>query len=132
VGLFRGNQESSLQSAGNPLEPELERLSQLPLPDLAVEVMAKGWGPGGAAPDGETGFVGIAKVFVPDFVRADAASIHRFTQVIGEGVQVLEHAGLVRFTFWGGQADGPYYTVTRRGQTALAQDTVRRLLAYDR
>lgn len=128
MGLFRSNQDPSAQPAGSQVQPELDRLRQLSLTDLASEVMTKGYGPGGPGADGDTGFGRIAKAIVPDFERADQDTIDEFIRVIAEGVQVLEHASLVRFSFWAGPAGGPVYAVTRYGQQALAQNTVDRVL----
>ena len=128
MGLFRGNQDASSQPTVSPLQPELDRLGQLSLTDLAAEIMSKGYGPGGPGADGETGFQRIAQAFVPGFERADQQSIAALIRVIGEGVQVLEHASLVRFSFWAGTGGGPVYAVTRFGQHALAQNTVSRIL----
>ena len=46
-------------------------------------------------------------------------------QLIAEGLQVLEHASLVRVSWRGGMDD---YTATRRGRAAVAQDEVERIL----
>ena len=126
--LFGGKQPSAPTPAESPLQPELDRLSGLTLPQLASEVMTRGWGPGGPGAGGETSVARIGAAFVPGYQRADSGTLHQFTEVLGEGVQVLEHAGLVRFTFWGG-ADGPIHAVTRLGQAALDQNAVDRILA---
>jgi hypothetical protein len=128
MGLFRGNQDPSSQPAGPQVQSELDRLRQLSLTDLASEIMTKGYGPGGPGADSDTGFGGIARAIVPDYMRADQHTIDDFLQVIAEGVQVLEHASLVRFSFWGGAGSGPLYAVTRFGQQTLAQNTVDRVL----
>ena len=111
------------------MQPELDRLSRLSLTDLAAEVMMKGYGSGGPGADGETGFGGIARTLAPGFERADQHTIDAFIGVIGEGVQVLEHANLVRFTFWAGSGSGPVYAVTRLGQRAIAENTVNQAVA---
>jgi hypothetical protein len=107
---------------------ELGRLSALSMSDLAVEVMSKGFGPGGPASDGLPSVKMIVTGFAPDAARLDADAYRTFYELVGEGVQVLEVSGLVRSTVWGGTG-GVNFHATRRGIAALAADTVRAAVA---
>jgi hypothetical protein len=127
--LFGGNKDEE----NAQLHAELQRISALPLPQLAAEVMRKGW----SGPDSPGAADGTVKVrdLVGEFNPADglfaidevvAREIHN---VVSEGVQALEHASLVR-TSVGTQGGGAYYTyavATRAGRAALQRGDVERL-----
>src|SRR3954464_9379040 len=81
------------------LRAELARIDALPLPQLAGEVMTKVFGPGGQGEGGgAVKLADIAGAFNPaqrSFgIAHDALS--DIYSVVSEGVQALEHAGLVR------------------------------------
>ena len=99
-------------------QDDLARLAALPLTDLAVEVMQKGFGPDGPADDGLPTVKMIMTAIVPDALRLDSGAMRELYDLIGEGVQVLEQAALVRGTYWNGTG-GLYFTLTRRGHAAL-------------
>jgi hypothetical protein len=119
------------EAAGAPLRAEVERLEALPMTQLAAEVMARGFGPGGYLPR----IVGrkpdalvaayvsdIAQMFEPQGAR-DADLYYRLCAIVGEGVQVLEHASLI----WARRvrdSSGVGYAPTRRGQAALEAGAV--------
>lgn len=123
------------QAANAALHAEVERLAALPLAQLAAEVMARGFGPGGYLPD----FVrrepyavaaayirSIAKMFEPEGAR-DADLYKHLSELIGEGLQVLEHESLI----WArsvGEGFGVGYAPTRRGRAALEADAVEQTL----
>jgi hypothetical protein len=111
------------QDGGTGIEGEVERLSALPLPELASEVMTRGFGPDCPADDGRPSVRMIADLLVPGGVRLEQGAYQGLNDLIGEGVQVLEHAGLVLSTVWGGKG-GLYFVATRRGKTALERNTV--------
>jgi hypothetical protein len=127
--------------AGKPadndgLNTEVRRLDALPLPQLAAEVMIKGFGPGspGEGLYADLNVVGAA--FSGPFQGRDYddAADALLMEIVAEGVQVLEHAGLVRPVFHGsgGSNDVHYalaYGATRRGRAALQQNAVERVLA---
>jgi hypothetical protein len=122
-------------AANDSFRAEVERLEAPPMTQLAAEVMVKGFGPGGYLPD----FVrrepyavaaayvrNIAQMFEPEGAR-DADRHKRLSEVVGEGLQVLEHESLI----WArGVAEGfgVGYAPTRRGQAALEAGAVEQAL----
>jgi len=114
---------------------EVERWEALPMAQLAAEVMVKGFGPGGYLPD----FVqrepyavaaahvrDVAKMFEPEGAR-DAGLYKRLSEVVGEGLQVLEHESLI----WArsvAEGFGVSYAPTRRGRAVLEADAVEQTL----
>ncbi|HEX3841778.1 MAG TPA: hypothetical protein VHU85_13375 [Acidimicrobiales bacterium] len=131
-----GNQDQTDKDA---LQAEVDRLDSLPLPELAAEVMAKGFGPGGQGADKDgTVTVGgpninagvtvaaLAADFVPG--AADEGLRVRRDRLVAEGFQALEHAALVRAQLHTamGSLD---YTVTRTGRAALESNSVAQILS---
>lgn len=124
--LFGGRKEEN-----EKLQAEVERLAALSLPELAEELMTKGFGPGGPAGDGRYAELGaIAGALNPaqgSFLDNDLLVQH--FRVVAEGAQLLEHAGLVRFevsssggiTHWS-------WTATRAGAAALERNDVAALV----
>jgi hypothetical protein len=122
------------QAENDQLRAEVERLGALSLQQLAVEVMAKGFGPGGLVPDGGGATSPmIAGQFNPvqsTFGIDDAASI-QLHMIVKDGLQILEHACLVRVDL-DVNGSGNYlmtWSATRLGQAALTRDAVARVLA---
>jgi hypothetical protein len=120
--MFASRKEHNAQ-----LQAEVARLSTLPLPELAAEVMTKGFGPGGPAGDG--GYAPLSSIAgalnpVQGSSIDDSLLIEHF-RIVAEGAQLLEHAGLVRFevSSSGGIAHWNW-TSTRLGAAALQQNTV--------
>jgi hypothetical protein len=122
---------------------EYQRLSSLPLAQLAAEVMARGFGPGGpgATQDAEwlTGSAtpaAIAELFAPVGGRGrpgleskeDLQLDHLIEALISEALQQLEHASLVRLAVHGGQGGIASFAATRYGRAALERDQVQRIL----
>jgi hypothetical protein len=126
--LFGGGKR---QAESDALRAEVERLSALSLQQLASEVMTKGFGTGGPAADGPAHLQNVAGAFSP-VTSALAARYSEDSQllasVVAEGVQVLEHASLVRWIFSGGDTSEMFWTKTRYGQDALDQNAVERVL----
>jgi hypothetical protein len=136
MALFGKGAEKSAEA--DALEAEIERLDQLPLPSLAAEVMGKAFGPGaewedleeevtvGGPNDGAGGTVeAITTAMAPDgSTRAvDDRTRLRLQRLVAEGVQVLEHASLIRAQMHTGM--GAFdYTPTRLGRTVLAAGAV--------
>jgi hypothetical protein len=121
MGLFGDKTQD--QDSGTGIEGEVERLSDLPLSELASEVMVRGFGPGCPADDGRPSVRMITDLLVPGGARLEQGAYQGLNELIGEGVQVLEHAGLVLPTIWGGKG-GQYFVATRLGKTALERNTV--------
>jgi hypothetical protein len=65
--------------------------------------------------------------FAPGTSHHDEALFQRFAELVGEGLQVLEHASLVRGPVAAMGVDG--YTATRLGRAALARGAVERIIA---
>ena len=124
--LFGGHKEEN-----DKLQAEVDRLAGLTLPELAGEVMAKGFGSGGPAGDGGyaelSGVAGALNPAQGSFLNDDL--LVRHFRIVAEGAQLLEHAGLVRFevSSSGGIAHWTW-TATRAGVTALEQDSAARLV----
>jgi hypothetical protein len=121
--------------AGPDVGSEVQRLGALPLNDLAAEVMMKGFGPGGPGedPDNQVSVAGaniasgtevsdIARIYDPKNRAAEPDAL-QLRRLIAEGVQVLEHAGLVRTQMHTAQ-NGLDYALTRKGRAAIASGTV--------
>ncbi len=125
--LFGGKREAENEK----LRAELERISALPLQQLAAEVMVKGFGPGGPA-DGSFAAPGtIAGAFNPaeGSFGIDNQALLDMGEVVVEALQVLEHACLVRMTVDGsGGVYHVYFGATRYGKAALAQNAVEHVL----
>ena len=138
--LFGGKESSPADIAA--VTAEIDRLSSMPLPRLAAEVMVRGFGPGGPGAPGRPGtieasarltavtYVGeteIARAVAPAFAApAGTADQHNWLRsVVAEALQALEHASLVRVTWYG---DNQHYIATRRGRQAVAQGMVERFL----
>ncbi len=132
--------------AGDPgaaVSAEIERIGSLSLAQLAAEVMAKGFGPGGPGGPGQPGTlempaIGAPRVGLNEIARAVSEAWlargvapelqMRFTALIAEGLQALEHASLIRITWSGGQEN---CVATRLGRAAAAAGSVERMLAGD-
>jgi hypothetical protein len=123
------------EAANAAFRAEVERLEALPMAQVAAGVMVKGFGPGGYLPDFvqrepyavATAHVrNVAEMFEPEGAR-DADLYERLSEVVGEGLQVLEHESLI----WArsvAEGLGVGYAPTRRGRAALEADAVERTL----
>jgi hypothetical protein len=123
------------EAANAAFRAEVERLEALPMTQLAAEVMVKGFGPGGYLPD----FVrrepyAVAAAHVRNIAKmlelegaSDADLYKRLSEVVGEGLQVLEHESLIwaRST---AEGFGVGYAPTRRGRAALEAGAVEQAL----
>ncbi|HEY2054739.1 MAG TPA: hypothetical protein VGH14_12470 [Solirubrobacterales bacterium] len=135
--------EPSTGSRDDVLRAEGDRLEALSTSQLAAEVMAKAFGPDGprapdrATVDGATIGAGpTVSAIVSRFVGSDKwdqakreDSWERLKRLIAEGLQILEHAALVRAQVHSGILN---YALTRSGQAALEQGAVERILEGDR
>jgi hypothetical protein len=128
------------------MQAEFERLSALPLVELATQVMVRGFGPGGPGGDDAAVTLGQANVgadptaehitfeFVPDRgftfplpAPEDFKLRERLARLVSEGLQELEHASLVRFQMHTsmGSLD---WAATRHGRAALEGGEVQSIL----
>jgi hypothetical protein len=141
--LFGKKDEAPAKAAGGDvaqMEAELERLAALPLPELAAEVMSKAFGPDGPGGPGKPGTIEdptsservrmneIARAVTPLYAGSGVGSEQqvRLTNLIAEGLQILENAALVRVSWRGGTED---YCATRRGREALERGELPSALA---
>ena len=112
------------------LEAEADRASSLSLPQLAAEVMTKAFRVTEDLrfQDGRYPVFGIlVSRFAPDTSHHDEKLYQRFAELVGEGLQVLEHASLVRGPVT--TNDGNGYALTRLGRAALERGAVDRIIA---
>jgi hypothetical protein len=128
------------------MQAELERLSALPLTELATQVMIRGFGPGGPGADDDAITLGQANVgagptaeritfeFAPERgftfplpTPEDFKLRERIAKLVAEGLQELEHASLVRLQRHTamGYLD---WAATRRGRAALERGEVQSIL----
>ena len=126
------------------MEAEIERIGSLSLPHLAAEVMVKGFGPDGPGGWGKPGSPAspttqdaarptaatIARVFAPAHQAKDVSSEQRLRleMVIAEGLQILEHACLVRLETHA-DTSALCYSATRLGRAAVERGEVDHILS---
>jgi hypothetical protein len=128
---------------GNELQAEIDRLESLPLAELATEVMSKGFGPGGPGANEDDAITiggpnigagptisSIALAFTSEGNTrgADDSVRQHLYRLVAEGLQMLEHAGLIR-TQVHTSMNSFDYTLTRAGRAALSAGTVQQILA---
>jgi hypothetical protein len=120
----------SAGEAGSPLDAEVARLNGLSLPELAAEVMTQVMVHTSRSESGPLELFNVARVLMNPHGLSDAAeSDERMRDLVGEAIQVLEQARLVRLEAWSqGQFYQVGYIVTRLGQAALEQNAVERIL----
>jgi hypothetical protein len=118
------------------LAAEAQRLSSLTLEQVAAEVMAKGFGPGGPGAESYADPEVIGAAFTAPFQGRDydQAADSAVMEIVHEGLQVLEHACLIRPVFHGqGGSHEVHYALgwgpTRLGRAALEQGGVEKVLA---
>ena len=107
---------------GGAVDAEIERLSALPLRDLAAKLL-----PHVSAFELKVGVYGpnefeLARMLTPS--KPSAEQSLQLAPIIAEGLQVLEHAGLVRLNWRSGGGTGIEYPLTRAGEAALADGNV--------
>lgn len=106
--------------------PEADRLIALPVAELGAAIIGA-FGPGGLPTTGgrRIGVLGIANWLMKPVPRG-ASHLQRLLNPVREGVQALENAGLVMRHHEGEGASS--LTVTRTGESALAEGSVRQHL----
>jgi hypothetical protein len=124
-----GNKEQPQTDSTVTLHQEIDRLNSVSLPQLGAEVMTKGFGPTCPDADGLPTVTMIAGVLGPGADRStDTDAFERLKDLTAEGVQVLEHASLVRFAVYSSEG-GKFFKLTRFGRSALEGNTVDRILS---
>ncbi len=127
-------------AAASGAAEEIARLEALTLPQLAAEVMEKGFGAEGPGGPGKPGTIEapslsaerlrlneVARAVTPALVATnDAAEQLRIGNLVAEALQALELAALVRVDWRGGTED---FKATRRGRSALSSGEVEQLVA---
>jgi hypothetical protein len=129
-----GSKLPRLAELGPQIGVEVSRLDGLTPVQLASEIMTKAFSneytPGG----GMIGIGGIADYFLPDYGAPRAGDTtspqeHALSDLIAEGVQLLEHARLVRPKFgYGGSLANFGWVTTRLGRWALTSGNVQTAL----
>jgi hypothetical protein len=132
------------------LTPEVEavaqRLAALALPQLAAEVMTNAFtadfepGPDNEPGQGLTEITVMVETFLPPHgeftgpvwkAPARSAAEYRIRDMVSDAVQILEHACLVKPSWY--ESNGNWtnlgYVTTRLGRAALADGSVERLAA---
>jgi len=125
--VFGNKEEKAAQDAA--AKAEAERLTALPVPDLAEEIMAA-FGPDGASPSGEGSGLNILQIgsFMMDSFPRGTKQLTALRQPLREGIQALENAGLLMQTT-GTTGPGGHVTITRLGEQALAEGSVKSQVA---
>ena len=129
-------------NAVSAVQREIARLAALPLPRLAAEVMAVGFGPDGPGAPGKPGTIeDLATVTFERVGPTDIAGCltsafggrgvgpdltSALINLVGEGLQLLEGGAFVRVSWNGGHA---HYMATRRGRAALSASRIDVLLS---
>ena len=117
------------------LHAELARIGALPLQQLGAEVMTRVFGPGGQGEGGGTvKLQDVAGAFNPaeGSFGIDDDALRGMYDVVCEGVQVLEHAGLVRVIMSNEPRGSILYSwavPTRLGRAALDRHSVDSVIA---
>ena len=123
-----------LAELGPQIGVEVTRLEALALPQLATEIMTKAFKPEYTPGAGMTGLGSIADYFLPDYGAPRAGDVtspeeYALGDLLAEGVQLLEHARLVRPKFaYGGSLAGFGWVTTRLGRRALASGNVQSIV----
>jgi hypothetical protein len=129
-----GSKLPRLSQLGPQIAPEVERLWSLPIGQLATEVMTKAFNPDYNPGSGIQELGGIADYFLPEYgpMRLGDTTpkeVVALQDLLAEGVQLLEHARLVRPKFgYSGQVACDGWATTRLGRSALAAGTVQSTL----
>jgi hypothetical protein len=118
--LFRKSQEKEAEEAA--AQAEFERLNGLPVPDLAAELLPA------FSPDQKRSAHGplIAANWLMASYPGGTKYLKPLQEPVREAMQALEHAGLLIMVTQ--NAGGAKMDITRLGETALAQGTVREYL----
>jgi uncharacterized protein YgbK (DUF1537 family) len=125
MGLFGGGDDKAAKQA--ELQAEADRVGALSLEDLAVEMMERVFGPGGPGAEGDAPLFDATELYAPmgPIFGVDYAPRNAVEACLAEGLQVLEHAGLVRLHVSGGDTTSVTYLITRLGSRSLDHGDVR-------
>jgi hypothetical protein len=129
-----GSKLPRLCDLGPEIAPEVQRLGALPLPELATEVMTKAFTPDYEPGSGAKEVGAIADHFMPEYGSMRMGDTNppewfALCDLLAEGVQLLEHARLVRPKMWLSGSVASYgWTTTRAGRAALSAGSVESML----
>jgi hypothetical protein len=129
MALFGGEKR---QAKNDALQAEVERIDALSLDDLAAETLVKGFGTGAPGANGAIRATDVSGEFIPGDSTSglDQGELVEINDMVAEGIQRLEHAGLVRVVVStdGGSTYHTFVTTTRAGRAALESDSVDKAL----
>jgi hypothetical protein len=127
--LFGGTNKRDADRGGESgTRSEVDRLGSLPLEQLAEEVIARGFKLDDTENRGRASVHDVAERMVPDYLRQSQEQVWDLQELIGEGVQLLEHAALAQCTIVGNDRR-LQWVLTRRGRNAIADGSVSEALA---
>jgi hypothetical protein len=123
--LFGNKQKKAEHDAA--AQAALDRLLELPVLDLAAEILPA-FNSGAVSGSGGRVNALLAANFLTKQGPRVSGNVRSLLGPAREGLQALEHAGLIT---QGGSSSGasPSYTVTRLGQTALAEGSAHKYLS---
>lgn len=132
MGLFGGGKDrtddtvkkSSKESMRTELDSTCERLRSMPLDALADHLLRSTFGPGGPGEGHEIRLPDLMAPYDPTghgiFPGLPVESARELTWLVEEGLQQLEHAGLLIIgTSRSGTYIDPTYRLTRAGRLAI-------------
>jgi hypothetical protein len=117
-----GDKHDPSQDPDAVARTEIARLKSLPLERLASEVVAVGFPPTNTVDRGRVSVHDIALKMVSGVSRLSQDEIWELDELVGEGVQALEHDGLAQCTVVGTDRR-LQWVLTRSGRTAAASQS---------
>jgi hypothetical protein len=114
VALFGNKEEKAAQDQA--AQAEAERLSSLPVPELAAEVL-RAYGPEGPSPGEAINLLRVLSWLMDSYPRG-TKYLKDLQQPVQEANQALENAGLIMEV--GRRGAGAQRKITREGEQALA------------
>lgn len=124
MGLFGNSDEK--QRENEMLAAEVMRLDALPYEALAAEVLQRAFGPGGPGAESGAQPYALVAAFKPSdrIFGFDANVENAMSDLVHEALHLLYRAGLVSWSFSGGEHSSMSWELTRAGRRALAHGTV--------
>jgi hypothetical protein len=129
-----GSKLPRLSQLGPQVGAEVQQLWALPIGQLAAEIMTRAFSPDYNPGAGIQELGGIVGRFLPEcgperMGDTTPPEVVALEDLLAEGVQLLEHARLVRPKFgYSGQVACDGWATTRLGRSALASGTVQSML----